>query len=243
LATQAGPVHLDTTLTRAEFETVTSDVLDRCKTPIKQVIKDAEIKLSDISHVILVGGSMRMPAVGELVRQMTGGKRPYRGLIPEGIVTGAALEAGVLAGKVKDVLTLDVNPLSLGIETSGGIYTKLIQRNTTIPIKRSELFTTNRDNQNNVTLHIMEGELELAQHNSTLAIFELAGLAPAPKGIPQIEIAFDINANGILNVSAKDLGTGRAQSLTVNRQILAEAARRRQPERWSKLLENVPDVL
>jgi molecular chaperone DnaK len=239
--TPIGPVHLDTTVTRAEFEALTSDTLDRCKAPINRAIEDAwGIKLQDISHVILVGGATRMPAVGELVRQMTGGRHPYRGLIPEGIVTGAALQAGILKGKIKDVLLLDVMPLSLGIEVPNGIYVKLIERNTTIPTKRSEIFTTSRDNQETVTVHVLEGEKLLIQYNSSLAVIELPGIAPAPKGVPQIEITFDIDANGVLGVSARDLGTGRKQAIAVNRESVAMAEQNRRSKHWPELLKNVP---
>jgi molecular chaperone DnaK len=217
-ATADGPLHLDEQLTRAKFQDLTADLLERCRTPFEQAIKDAGLTKDQIDHVILVGGSTRMPAVQDLVMSITG-KEPNKGVNPDEVVAiGAAVQAGVLKGEVKDVLLLDVTPLSLGIETKGGVMTKLIERNTTIPTRRTEVFTTAEDMQPSVEIHVLQGEREMSQFNKTLGKFQLVDLPPAPRGVPQIEVTFDIDANGIVHVSAKDRATSKEQSMTITGQ-------------------------
>jgi molecular chaperone DnaK len=218
-ATAEGPLHLEQTLSRSQFNQLTADLLERTKAPYHAAIKDAGVSASDIDHVILVGGSTRMPAVADLVRDLTGGKDAHKGVNPDEVVAvGAALQAGVLKGEVKDVLLLDVTPLSLGIETKGGVMTKLIERNTTIPTRKSEVFTTADDNQPQVEIVVLQGEREMSAYNNTLGRFQLVDIPPAPRGVPQIEVTFDIDANGIVNVSAKDRATGKEQSMTITGQ-------------------------
>src|SRR5450759_2739525 len=215
-ATQEGPQHLDVTLSRSDFNKMTADLVDKCVGPFKSAVKDSGLEIKDIDHVILVGGATRMPAVQDKVRELTGGKEPHKGVNPDEVVAvGAAIQAGVLKGEVKDILLLDVTPLSLGIETLGGVFTKLIERNTTIPTRKSEVFTTAADGQTSVEIHVLQGERQFSKDNKTIGRFNLADIPPAPRGVPQIEVTFDIDANGILHVGAKDLGTGKEQKISI----------------------------